>query len=81
MKITDVLAVIIAVIVLFAIFGSCGDDNSDDRDVATCKGCGTSYYAGDAAGNYMNIGWTNLCNRCEAEAKAYGELKDYLELN
>ena len=52
-----------------------------ERDINTCKGCGKSFYAGDAAGNYKNITWTNLCNKCEAEVKAYSEIKDYLELN
>lgn len=58
----------------------CGGSSSE-RDVAMCKGCGKRFYAGDSAGNYMNIAWTNLCNQCEAEAKAYGEMKDYFELN
>lgn len=72
------IAVLLLAFLIFCTLSACGDY---ERDVATCKGCGTSFYAGDEAGNYMNIAWTNLCNQCEAEAKAYKELKDYFELN
>ena len=59
---------------------ACGS-GSNERDVATCQVCGTSYYAGDSGGNYMNIAWSNMCNSCEAKAEAYQEIKDYYELN
>ena len=72
--------VAILIVGMLFIFCSCGGGDSE-RDVARCKGCGKRFYAGDAAGNYMNIAWTNLCNECEAVAKAYGEIKDYYELN
>lgn len=72
--------VAILIVGMIFIFCSCGGGDNE-RDIATCEGCGKRFYAGDAAGNYMNIAWTNLCNSCEAEAKAYGEIKDYLELN
>lgn len=72
-------AIALLILIIILSFSACGGDG--ERDIATCKGCGKRFYAGDAAGNYMNIAWTNLCNRCEAEAKAYGEIKDYLELN
>ena len=73
------ITIIFLVLTMIFIFSACG--GNDERDIAICKGCGKRFYAGDAAGNYMNIAWTNLCNRCEAEAKAYGEIKDYFELN
>ena len=75
------LAFAIPVILILCLWACADNDNNSERDINTCKGCGKSFYAGDAAGNYKNITWTNLCNKCEAEAKAYGELKDYLELN
>ena len=78
-NIKKITALLLAAVIICKLT-SCSESGTE-RDVATCKGCGRSFYAGDANGNYMNIAWTNLCNKCEAEVKAYQELKDYIELN
>lgn len=54
---------------------------SNERDVAECNVCGAKYYSGDAGGNYMQIAYSGMCNKCYDNYKTRNEIKDYIDLN
>ncbi len=80
---TSIGSIIIFCIILFVIIAliAKGCDGSNERDTATCSGCGKTYYAGDSGGNYMSIGLSGYCKKCKEAIKWGQDMKDYYELN
>ncbi len=70
-----VVAVILVIVMCFS-FCACGSSSSSGGHKTTCKSCGRTFEAGDAAGNYMNIARTGMCNNCEGN---YHAMKGYLD--
>ena len=54
---------------------------TNERDVAECDVCGKKYYSGDAGGNYMQISYSGMCNKCHDNFETINEIKDYIDLN
>ncbi len=75
-----IVSLILAVLIfcVFLMFAAC---EGGERSVEKCAICGTKYYAGDAAGNYMSIARSGMCKSCKTTYDAYNEIKDYYELN
>ncbi len=80
---TSIGSIIIFCIILFVIIAliAKGCDGSNERDTATCSGCGKTYYAGDSGGNYMSIGLSGYCKKCKEAIKWGQDMKDYYEVN
>ena len=63
-RIIAIIASIVALVCVLCMCSSGGGSGSSTRDSSECKSCHRTYYAGDSAGNYMNIARTGMCNNC-----------------
>lgn len=63
--ITLIIAVILTIVfIVMAVSPSISSGGGGSSSRNTCKSCGRTFSAGDAAGNYKNIARTGMCNNC-----------------
>ena len=58
------IALILALVLCLSLCACGGGSSSYKPKSSECKSCHRTFYAGDSAGNFMNIARTGMCNKC-----------------